>query len=60
MVFSIVVITVGTFFIRRSDSCHTMFKVTFISYGTSLILMFISIPWEFSPFVSRSMFRFIY
>jgi ABC-type glycerol-3-phosphate transport system permease component len=59
MLISIVVISVGAYLIKRSKFDNRKFKLAIIFYGISLVMILISIPWEFSPLVSRPLFRFI-
>lgn len=57
MLFSIVLITIGPSAAKRKTSDRDKFKTMFIWYSIALALIFIAIPWPFSPFANRPYFR---
>ncbi|UZT98400.1 hypothetical protein ODZ84_02190 [Chryseobacterium fluminis] len=57
MLCSIILITVGSAVSKREISDHEKFKVMFIYFTLALIIIFIAIPWPFSPFANRPYFR---
>jgi len=57
MLCSIILITVGSAVSKRKISDHEKFKVMFIYFTLALIIIFIAIPWPFSPFANRPYFR---
>jgi len=57
MLFSIVLITVGSSAAKRKTSDRDRFKTMLIWYSTALVLIFTAIPWPFSPFANRPYFR---
>jgi hypothetical protein len=59
MLLSITLISIGAFIMKRSKSDNRKFILAIVFYGLSLVMIVISVPWEFSPMVSRPFFRFI-
>jgi len=57
MLCSIILITVGSAVSKRKISDQEKFKVMFIYFTLALIIIFIAIPWPFSPFANRPYFR---
>lgn len=57
MVLGITLVTVGSSIARRKKEDAEKFKAIAIWYTIALIVIFFSIPWEFSPFTSRPNFR---
>ena len=57
MLFSIVLITVGSSVAKRKASDRDRFKTMLIWYSMALVLIFIAIPWPLSPFANRPYFR---
>ncbi|MEL7124028.1 MAG: hypothetical protein AAFO07_31610 [Bacteroidota bacterium] len=57
MLISIVVITIGSAKAKRETEDTKKFKTILIWYSIGLIILFLAIPWSFSPFVSRPNFR---
>ncbi len=57
MLFSIILITVGSSVSKRKAADKEKFKTMLIYFAIALIIIFIAIPWPFSPFVNRPYFR---
>ncbi len=57
MLIGISLVTVGSSIARRKKTDEEKFKAIAIWYSLALIVIFTSIPWEFSPFTSRPYFR---
>ncbi|ANF52643.1 hypothetical protein A0O34_19940 [Chryseobacterium glaciei] len=57
MLFSIVLITIGSAVTKRKTTDKEKFKTMLIWYTIALIIIFIAIPWPFSPFANRPYFR---
>lgn len=57
MLFSIVLITIGSALTKRKTTDKEKFKTMIIWYTIALIIIFIAIPWPFSPLANRPYFR---
>lgn len=57
MFVSIILITVGSIKTKRQTTDKAAFKTMAIWYTIALLLILSSIPWQFSPLVSRPYFR---
>lgn len=57
MVFSIVIITIGSALAKRKLTDREKFKTMLLWFSVALIVIFIAIPWPFSPFSNRPYFR---
>jgi hypothetical protein len=57
MFVAITVITIGSAKAKRKTNNQEKFKTMFIWYSIGLLLILSSIPWEFSPLISRPYFR---
>lgn len=57
MVIAVVLITVGSALTKRRQPDKEKFKTLLIWYTIALIIIFIAIPWPFSPFANRPYFR---
>lgn len=57
MVIAIVLITIGNSKIKNAQTDNRKFKLQFVWFGIGLILIISSIPWSFSPLISRPLFR---
>lgn len=57
MLFAIVVLTIGSAKAKRASTASAQYKTILIWYTVALILILIAIPWPFSPFASRPLFR---
>ena len=57
MVISIVLLTMGSVRVKRKKTDHEKFKTMFTWYLIVLVIIFLSIPWAFSPFTSRPYLR---
>ncbi len=57
MLFSIILITIGSAISRRKTTDKEKFKTMLIYFSIALLLIFIAIPWPFSPLANRPYFR---
>ncbi|MCT2410081.1 hypothetical protein NZD88_21195 [Chryseobacterium antibioticum] len=54
---AIVLITIGSALAKRKNIDKEKFKTMLIWFAIALAVIFIAIPWPFSPFVNRPYFR---
>jgi hypothetical protein len=57
MFVAIVVVSIGSSMAKGKQTDEAKFKTIAIWYTVGLIIIFLSIPWSFSPFTSRPYFR---
>lgn len=57
MLTSIVVLTIGSALAKRKQTDKEKFKTMLVWFSIALIIIFIAIPWTFSPLSSRPDFR---
>ena len=57
MFVSIVIITVGSGLTKRKETDADKFKTMLLWFSIALVVIFIAIPWPFSPLSSRPLFR---
>lgn len=57
MIIAIVVLTIGSGLSKRKPFSKQKFRTMLIWYSIALLIIFIAIPWPFSPFVHRPYFR---
>jgi hypothetical protein len=57
MLIAIGVITSGNYKVKRASENEQKFKLLFIWFGIGLLLILSSIPWSFSPLISRPLLR---
>ena len=57
MFMAIVVITIGSALARRKEADRDKFRTLLLWFSIALVLLFIAIPWPFSPFAGRPLFR---
>lgn len=57
MLSAVVLITIGSAFAKRKNTDSEKFKTMLIWFAIALAVIFIAIPWPFSPFVNRPYFR---
>jgi hypothetical protein len=57
MVIAIVLITIGSAKVKRQITDQQRFKIMAIWFTIALVLIFSSVPWQFSPLTSRPYFR---
>jgi uncharacterized membrane protein YesL len=57
MLTAIVLITVGSALAKRKPTDAQKYKTMLFWFSVSLVIIFIAIPWPFSPFVTRPYFR---
>lgn len=58
MLTSIFLITIGSAIAKRKNTDSAKFKSTAIYFTIGIIIVFIAIPWPFSPFASRPLIRY--
>jgi uncharacterized membrane protein len=57
MIIAVVLLTLGSAMAKRKLSDKEKFKTMFIWFLLALVLIFIAIPWPFSPFANRPYYR---
>jgi hypothetical protein len=57
MLVSVVIITVGSALAKRQSTDQEKFKTILVWFSVGLALIFLAIPWPFSPFANRPYFR---
>ena len=57
MLVSIVIITIGSALTKRISNDKEKYKTMFLWFGIGLLIIFIAIPWPFSPLANRPYFR---
>jgi len=57
MLLAVVVLTIGSALTKRKSNDRDKFKTMLFWFSLSLLLIFIAIPWPFSPLAQRPYFR---
>lgn len=57
MLLSVVLITVGSAMAKRQPADRAKFRTMLIWFSVGLLLIFLAIPWPFSPFANRPYIR---
>ena len=57
MLVAIVIITIGSALAKRKETDNHKFRTMLIWYSLALLIIFIAIPWPFSPFAKRPYLR---
>ncbi len=57
MLLAIIVITIGSALAKRKLLDEQKFKTMFLWFSIALLIIFIAIPWPFSPLANRPYFR---
>jgi cytochrome bd-type quinol oxidase subunit 2 len=57
MIMAIVVLTIGSALAKRQDTDQHKFRTMLIWFSLALIIIFIAVPWPFSPLANRVYFR---
>lgn len=57
MLIAIVVITIGSALAKRKTEANDKYKTMLLWFGIGLFIIFIAIPWPFSPLASRPYLR---
>ncbi|WP_207512891.1 hypothetical protein [Longitalea luteola] len=57
MLVAIVIVTVGSALTKRKQTDEQKFKTMLLWYSLALVIIFIAIPWPFSPFANRPYIR---
>lgn len=57
MLFAIILITIGSALAKRKLSDQQKFRTMLVWFSIALIIIFIAIPWPFSPLSNRPYFR---
>jgi hypothetical protein len=57
MLIAILIITIGSFKAKRKPTDKEKFKTMAIWFTVGLVIIVVSIPWSFSPFANRPLFR---
>ena len=57
MLTAIVIITIGSALAKRKPTDSEKFKTMLLWFSLALMLIFVAIPWPFSPLANRPYFR---
>lgn len=57
MTLAVIVITIGSSVAKRQETAGTRFKTITLCFGVALLIIFIAIPWPFSPLANRPWIR---
>ena len=57
MFIAIVIITIGSSMAKRKPTDRSKFRTQLIWFSIALLIIFLSIPWPFSPLAARPYFR---
>jgi NADH:ubiquinone oxidoreductase subunit 2 (subunit N) len=57
MFLSVALLTVGSSSAKRKRTDKEKFKTIAVFFTLGLLIIFLSVPWAFSPFTSRPYFR---
>lgn len=57
MLTAVVFVTIGSALAKRKSTDKVQFKTMFFWYSLALCIIFMAIPWPFSPFANRPYFR---
>lgn len=57
MIVAVVLLTMGSVKTKRAATDQKKFKAMLVWFGIVLVVIFLSIPWSFSPFTSRPLYR---
>ena len=57
MTISVVIITIGSALAKRKTTDKEKFRTMFTYFSIALLIIFLSIPWPFSPFANRPLIR---
>jgi hypothetical protein len=57
MLVAIIIVTIGSAMAKRKETDKAKFKTMLLWYSLALVIIFIAIPWPFSPFANRPYLR---
>lgn len=57
MLVAIIIVTIGSAMAKRKETDKEKFKTMLLWYSLALVIIFIAIPWPFSPFANRPYLR---
>ncbi|WP_293944013.1 MULTISPECIES: hypothetical protein [unclassified Sphingobacterium] len=57
MLTSVVILTIGSALAKRTTADRDKFRIMFLWFSVALLIIFIAIPWPFSPFSNRPYLR---
>ena len=57
MLVSVIILTIGSALAKRRPRDHEKFRTMLIWFSIALFIIFIAIPWPFSPLANRPYFR---
>lgn len=57
MITAVVFITIGSMKAKRQKGDDQKFRTILVWYGIALLVILSSIPWSFSPLISRPLWR---
>jgi hypothetical protein len=58
MVIAVTIVTIGSAKAKKRQLAHEKHKTIVVWFLIALVIIFLSIPWQFSPFTSRPYWRF--
>ncbi len=57
MLSAIVIITIGSALAKRKETDQQKYKTMLLWFAVALFIIFVAIPWPFSPFANRAYFK---
>ena len=57
MLVAIIIVTIGSAMAKRKETDKAKFKTMLLWYSLAFVIIFIAIPWPFSPFANRPYLR---
>ncbi|MBO9699584.1 MAG: hypothetical protein J7604_05195 [Sporocytophaga sp.] len=57
MTIAVFVLTIGSSIIKRAQTYELKRKYVLIYFGVVILIIFLAVPWPFSPFISRPYYR---
>lgn len=57
MLIAVIILTIGSVKVKHANGDQEKFKKMFFWFAIVLLIIFLSIPWSFSPFTSRPLYR---
>ena len=57
MLVAIIIVTIGSAMAKRKETDKAKFKTMLLWYSLALVIIFVAIPWPFSPFANRPYIR---
>jgi hypothetical protein len=57
MLIAIVILTIGSALAKRQETDEQKFRTMLVWFSIALLLIFVAIPWPFSPLANRPLLR---